>query len=47
MEGALAIWQTADRDAAIAVAIEQFGHLGEKKIHPQSKRAVQIEPARY
>ena len=34
IEGALAIWQSADRDAVIAVAIEQFGHHGEKRFIP-------------
>ena len=34
MEGALAIWQSADRDAAIAIAVEQFGQNGEKRFIP-------------
>ena len=44
MEGALAIWQAADRDAAIAVAIEQFGHHGEKRFIPNPDAPFRLSP---
>jgi pimeloyl-ACP methyl ester carboxylesterase len=44
MEGALAIWQSADRDAAIAVAIEQFGQHGEKRFIPNPDAPFRLSP---
>ena len=44
MEGALAIWQSVDRDAAIAVAIEQFGQNGEKRFIPNPDAPFRLSP---
>ena len=44
MEGALTIWHSADRDAAIAVAIEQFGQNGEKRFTPDPDAPFKLSP---
>ena len=44
MEGALAIWQSADRDAAIAIAVEQFGQYGEKRFIPNPDAPFRLSP---
>ena len=44
MEAALAIWDSSDRDAAIAVAIEQFGEHGEKMLTPDENGPAMFSP---
>ena len=44
MKGAMAIWQSSDRDAAIAVAIEQFGQHGEKRFTPNPDAPFRLSP---
>ncbi len=44
MEGALAIWQSADRAAAIAIAVDQFGKHGEKRFIPNPDAPFRLSP---
>jgi pimeloyl-ACP methyl ester carboxylesterase len=44
MEGALTIWNAPDRDAAIAVAIEQFGEKGDKMFAPNPDSPIVLSP---
>ena len=44
MEGALAIWQSADRAAAIAIAVDQFGKHGEKRFIPNPDAPFKLSP---
>ena len=44
MEGALAIWQSADRAAAIAIAVDQFGKHGEKRFIPNPDTPFRLSP---
>ena len=47
MECALPIWESADRDAAIAVAIDQFGAHGEKRLIPNNAALFALPPASF
>ena len=47
MECALPIWESADRDAAIAVAIDQFGAPGEKRLIPNNAALFALPPASF
>ena len=47
MAGALAIWHAPNREAAIAVAIDQFGEHGEKMLAMDEDAPPHVEPARY
>ena len=44
MEAALTIWEASDRDAAIAVATEQFGEQGEKMLTPDENAPAMFSP---
>jgi pimeloyl-ACP methyl ester carboxylesterase len=45
MKGAEAIWQAADRDEAIAIALEQFGEQGEKMLEVDPDAEPVFSPA--
>lgn len=44
MEAALSIWESSDREAAIAVAVEQFGEHGEKMLTPDETATPMFSP---
>lgn len=44
MEAALTIWESANREAAIAVAIDQFGEHGEKMMTPDENTIPMFSP---